>query len=351
MLLRILFILVLGSFAHANTQRIVTISAVGDIMMGTNFPQDVLPADGGSNLFKYTREYIQAADLRLGNLEGVLFDGDKSHDGKAQGENRYLFRTPTSWGRWLAEAGFNFLSLANNHSRDFGSVGIESTKDVLRNHRIQYAAKTHNEIGEFNVRGIRIAVIAVDYYPGARSITTPANTYKEIRELKKKFDIVIVTAHAGAEGKGAERVSDNNEFYLGENRGNAVSFARTAIDMGASFIVMHGPHAPRGFEIYKNKLIAYSLGNFLTSRGMSVQGLAGVAPLIRVQLDEKGDFISGHLASFKQTRDYTSTIFDKEQRALHLAKELSALDFPLSSPWFDLRTGKFYPRTAQQNLY
>ncbi len=351
MLLRIFVLLLLSSSAFANSARTVTIAAVGDIMMGTNYPQDVLPADGGINLFKYTKEYIQAADLRLGNLEGVLFDGEKSYDSKADGTNRYLFRTPTAWGRWLADAGFNFLSLANNHSRDFGTDGIASTKDILRRHRIQYAAKDPQEIGDFNIRGIRIAVIAVDYYAGARSITTPSSTYKEIRELRKKFDIVIVSAHAGAEGKGADRTTDKDEVYLGENRGNAVKFARTAIEMGASFIVMHGPHVPRGLEIYNNKLIVYSLGNFLTSRGMNVQGLAGIAPLLRAQLNEKGDFVSGHIGSFRQTREYTSTIFDQGQKALHIIRELSEKDFPLSSPRFDLRSGKFYPRIDQQNLF
>lgn len=351
MLLRILVLLFMSSAAFANSARTVTVAAVGDIMMGTNYPQDVLPADGGSNLFKYAKEYIQAADVRLGNLEGVLFDGEKDSDGKADGANRYLFRTPTSWGRWLAEAGFNFLSLANNHARDFGAAGIESTKEVLRYHRIQYAAKTQQEIGEFNIRGIRVAVIAVDYYQGTRSITTPASTYKEIRELKKKFDIVIVSAHAGPEGKGAERTTDQSEIYLGENRGNVVAFARTAVDMGASLIVMHGPHVPRGMEIYHNKLIVYSLGNFLTSRGMNVQGMAGIAPLLRVQLAENGDFVSGHIGSFRQTREYTSTIYDKEEKALHLIQELSAKDFPSSSPQFDLRSGKFYPQMNRQRLF
>lgn len=332
--------------AHATSAmpkvELITVSAVGDIMMGTTYPKDTLSADGGKKLFKHSKEYIQAADIRFGNLEGTLYDGDITADSKATGANRYLFRTPTTYAPLLTDAGFNVLSIANNHAMDFGTDGIESTKNALKAQGIQYSSKRGKEVARFNIRGITVALIACDYYSGRRSIKTPEDTYAEIRELKKMYDIVIVTAHAGAEGRGAERVTNTAEIFLGENRGNSVEFARTAIDNGASLILMHGPHVPRGMEVYKGKLIAYSLGNFVTGRGINIQDYNGVAPLLRVQLDRKGNFAQGHLASFRQVRD-SGAVYDNTNYALTFMSKLSELDFPQTMPQFDLKTGRIYP--------
>lgn len=329
-------------FAAADALDVVTVSAVGDVMMGTDYPTNTLPANNGARLFKYSQEYIKAADIRVGNLEGTLYNGDVAVDGKMAGENRYLFRTPTSFASLLADAGFNFMSLANNHSMDFGVAGMESTKATLKLNGIQYSSKNGKEVAQFNIRGIKVAVISADFYSGRRSISNPTATYLEIKELKKTFDIVIVTAHAGGEGAGAERVSDQNEIFLGENRGNSVQFARKAIDAGASLILMAGPHVPRGMEVYKGKLIAYSLGNFVTGRGISIQGYAGVAPLLRVQMDRQGNFTQGHIASFKQVRDL-GAVHDESKTAVKFMNKLSVLDFPQTMPQFDLTTGRIYP--------
>lgn len=318
----------------------ITISAVGDMMLGTNYPEDVLPQDGGQSLFHSTKKYVQAADIRFGNLEDTLYDGDSVTDGKASGVNRFIFRTPTTYGLWLQQAGFNVLNMANNHSMDFGREGSNSTKQVLRGLGIQYTSKD-GEVARFQVQGARIAVIGCDFYPGNRSVTTPARTYAEIRRLRKTNDIVIVSAHVGPEGVSAEHVQDTEEYYLGENRGNSIAFARGAIDAGAGLILMHGPHVPRAMEIYQNHLIAYSLGNFTTERGITIEGVTGFAPLIRVQINEKGEFLQGYVSSFLQTRSH-GVIFDAASRALNLVESLSAADFPDSAPAFKAN-GYFYP--------
>lgn len=322
---------------------VITVSAVGDIMMGTTYPINALPKDNGKNLFKYSKEYILAADIRFGNFEGTLYDGGTNADGKAAGPNRYIFRTPTTYAPLLVDAGFNVVSLANNHAMDFGQAGIASTKSTLKANGIQYSSKAGREVAQFNIRGIKVALIACDFYKGDRSITTPDSTYAEIRELKKNFDIVIVSAHAGGEGENADRTRNITENFLGENRGNSVAFAHGSIDAGASLILMSGPHVPRGMEIYKNKLIAYSLGNFVTGRGINITGYAGVAPLLRVQMDRDGNFTQGHLASFRQVRDQ-GAVYDKTQYALTFMEKLSELDFPQTMPQFDEKTGRIYPR-------
>lgn len=321
----------------------VTVSAVGDVMMGTDYPDDKLPADLGRSLFKYSMDYIKTGDVRFANFEGTLFDGNKGSGGKREGANRHLFRTPTDFARTFADAGFNVVSLANNHAMDFGSAGLESTKDVLNSYQVQYSTKNGGEVASFDVRGLRVALIATDFYPGRRSITNPEKTYQEIRALKKRYDIVIVSSHAGAEGSGALRVANVTENYLGENRGNSVAFARGAIDAGASLILMHGPHVPRGLEVYKGHLIAYSLGNFATGRGINVQGTAGMAPLLLVKLNEQGRFEAGQITSFVQNRE-RGVVYDPTKGALNLMNRLSNQDFPQTSPQFDLSNGMISPR-------
>ncbi|MGE5087287.1 MAG: CapA family protein [Bacillota bacterium] len=335
----------LSSFAAGfNDQKpFVTVSAVGDVMMGTDYPEDKLPDDHGRKLFKYSTDYIKTGDVRFANFEGTLFDGSKGIGGKQEGVNRHLFRTPTEFARTFADAGFNVVSLANNHAMDFGRLGLMSTIDTLNSYQIQSSTKNGGEVAQFNVRGLRVALIATDFYPGLRSITTPERTYQEIRSLKKHFDIVIVSAHAGAEGSGATRVANKNEIYLGENRGNSVAFARGAIDAGASLVLMHGPHVPRGLEVYKDHLIAYSLGNFATERGINVQGTAGMAPLLLVKLDEQGRFEKGQITSFVQNRD-RGVVYDPNKGALNLMRSLSFQDFPQTAPQFDLTSGMISPR-------
>lgn len=323
----------LASTLLASSAFALTISAVGDVMMGSNYNQNGLPANDGRDLFTAAAPYLQTTDLRFANFEGTLFDGAPPRDAKAGGANRYIFRTPTRMGARLSEAGFNVVSLANNHAMDFGRAGVNSTKKTLQALGIQYSSKD-GEVAEFNVNGVRVAVLATDFYPGRRSITAPAATLAEITALKADHEIVIVSCHAGGEGAGAERTRNANEIFLGENRGNSVDFARRAVMAGADLILMHGPHVPRGMEVYRDRLIVYSLGNFLTEKGISVAGRAGLAPLVRIDLEDDGRFKQGHLASFKQSRDKGLTL-DEMQSAMIFIAQVSQVDFPKSHPEFN----------------
>lgn len=277
------------------------ISAVGDVMMGTDFPSSsMLPNNNGIGLFEPAKQWLDASDIRFANLEGTLFDGTPQADGKRPGKNRYLFRTPTIMGQRLADAGFNMISLANNHVNDFGRTGAESTKSVLASLNISFSSKV-GEVAEVSVKGYSVVMIATDFYRGHRSMIAAEAVYAEIRKLKSEGKIVLVSAHAG--GEGTTRVSLNGpEIYLGENRGDSVKYARGAIDAGADSIIMHGPHVPRAIELYKKKLIIYSLGNFLTGPGISTGGAAGQAPLIRYQINSQGEFVGGQVVSFVQRK-------------------------------------------------
>lgn len=315
-------------FTHS--VRAITVAAVGDLMMGTDYPNGSHVVE--RDFFQLVRPILKKSDIRFGNFEGTLYDGPVQADGKAGGTNRYLFRTPTAMVSHLKNAGFNAVSLANNHAKDFGRAGLESTKKTLAGAGIKYSSKD-GEVARLQIDGQPVAIVATDFYPGRRSMTSPDSTYAEITALKRQGNIVIVSAHAGGEGFGAEHTYNRNEIFLGENRGNSIAFARRAIDSGADLVLMSGPHVPRGLEVHRGHLIAYSLGNFLTEQGISIGGNAGLAPLLEVELDRNGIFRSGKITSFQQVRGKPVSI-DPNRRAFQLMYQVSTSDFPDSKPNF-----------------
>lgn len=312
---------------------LISITAVGDIMMGTTYPYNALPENNGAGLFLPAKQWIEASDIRFGNFEGTFYDGNVQPDGKSPGPNRWIFKTPTSYGATLAESGFNVVSLANNHVKDFGQAGIESTKTTLKKNGIQYSSKA-GEVAEFKVDQTDLVLLATDFYSGNRSIVQPASTYLEISQLKKSNRLVIVSAHAGGEGAGADKVTFGSELFLGENRGDSVSFARNAIDYGADVVIMHGPHVPRAIEIYNKRIIIYSLGNFMTGQGISLNGYSNLAPLVRLQIQKNGEFKTGQLVSFIQKRSPQRIELDLQHTAMRLIKQNTIQQFPKSAPQF-----------------
>ncbi|HUL29679.1 MAG TPA: CapA family protein [Thermodesulfobacteriota bacterium] len=322
---------VLGNEEPLEASPAITVAAVGDIMMGTDYPFPKLPKKDGRLLFEESKEFLKGADIVFGNLEGPLIDGGLPEKKAKEGES-YLFRTPPKFVKNLVDAGFNIVSLANNHAGDFGYQGMSSTKKVLEGEGIKYSSKD-GEVAEFEINRLRIGVVAVSFGPPPRSIVYPEKALEEIDLLSQKYDLLILSIHGGKEGGTALRTENEFEYFLDEPRGNLVQFAHEAIERGADLIVAHGPHVPRALEIYQDRLIAYSLGNFCTYRGMSLDKEKGYAPLLRVELGRSGEFVRGKIVSFIQLPP-GSPKRDEEEKAWALIKKLSQEDFPETSPLF-----------------
>lgn len=318
-------------------------AAVGDIMMGSDFPTPRLPRRGGRELLSAAAPLLKRADLALGNLEGPLCSEVTPAKEPLPGR-RYLFRTPESYAGNLKEAGFSMVSLANNHALDFGRAGFAATRNALAGAGIQFSSKK-GEIARFDVHGLRVAVISLSYGPPPRSIVFPAQPLQEIARAAAEYDIVILSIHAGAEGRGALHVSPGMERFLNEPRGDLVAFAHDAVDRGADLVLAHGPHVPRALELYGGRLIAYSLGNFATYGGVSVVRESGYAPLLTVELAADGSFAGGRIDSFRQL-PYTGPLPDPKRRALALMRRLSAADFPDSPLLFSEGGGIGVKRSA-----
>ena len=300
-------------------------------MMGSDFPFPRLPRQGGRELLSAAAPYLKRADIAMGNLEGPLLSGGKPAKEPLPGR-RYLFRTPPAYAGNLKKVGISMVSLANNHALDFGRGGLASTKRALARAGVSFSSKG-GEIAGFLVRGVRVGILSLSCGPPPRSIVFPAQALQEISRVAGDYDILILSVHAGAEGRDALHVTPGMERYLGEPRGDLLRFAHDAIDLGADLVVAHGPHVPRALELYRGRLIAYSLGNFATFGGVNVTRESGLAPLLTVQMEHDGAFIGGSVESFRQL-PFTAPARDHKRRAYRLMQRLSAEDFPGSALHF-----------------
>ena len=309
--------------------RPVTVAAVGDIMLGTDFPDNRLPPDDGANVLAGVAQVLSSVDVAFGNLEGTLLDGGEPFKVCKTPSLCYLFRTPESYGAHLAAAGFDVLSLANNHARDFGEEGRTRTMEVLDSLGIAHSGR-QGEIASWRVDTTQLAMIAFAPNPGSWPLLDTVLAVTEVARLAAGHDIVIVSFHGGAEGLDALNLPFATETYYGEDRGNVVEFARAVIDAGADLVLGHGPHVPRAVEIYNDRLVAYSLGNFATWQGVSIAGIKGLAPIVTATLDGDGRFMDGRIVSARQSRP-AGTRIDESGAAADLIRRLTAEDFGAGS--------------------
>ena len=140
-------------------------------------------------------------------------------------------------------------------------------------------------------------------------------------------DVVIISFHGGGEGKDHQHVVRGDEEYLGYNRGSVYRFAHTVVDAGADVVFGHGPHVTRAMELYGDRLICYSLGNFATYRRFNLRGPNGIAPIIKVYTDRMGHFLSGEVIPVYQPGEGGPRV-DPSKRAITKIIELTRTDFP-----------------------
>lgn len=313
----------------------VTVVAVGDIMIGSSFPSEsLLPPDDATGSFAQVRSHLNG-DVVFGNLEGVLLDRGESSKCRGSASGRcFAFRMPERYGRIIRNAGFNLLSTANNHAGDFGDHGRHNTGRVLDSLGIHHAGQIEKPSEVFVINGIRYGFAAFSPNRNMMSINDVEGAVRIVRDLERRADIVIVSFHGGAEGSAHLRVPKRNEIFLGENRGNVHDFAHRMIDAGADLVLGHGPHVTRAVELYKDRFIAYSLGNFNTYGMFSLRGPNGIAPILRLKLKMDGSFIAADVVSTAQTKE-NGLRLDPEHRVFNEIRRLTELDFPQTGLRFE----------------
>jgi poly-gamma-glutamate capsule biosynthesis protein CapA/YwtB (metallophosphatase superfamily) len=321
----------------------LNIKAVGDMMLGTNFPLNHLADDDGKSLLAQVSPILQNADITFGNLEGSLLAKGEPRKECKDPRRCYLFRSPPHYAQYLKQAGFDVLSLANNHAQDFGDEGARESMRHLDGVGIRHTGQ-EGDIASWVVKGLKVAVIAYAPFIGSHDFLNTKMAQQQVKQLAAEHDVVMVSMHAGGEGLDALHVPFAEEFFYGENRGDVAAFSRAVIDAGADLVIGHGPHVPRGVELYRDRLIAYSLGNFCTYYGISVAKTKGLAPILDVTIDEQGRFLKGEIVSTRQIRP-GGPVPDKANTAAKLMKRLSEADFP-GSPLFVSDEGKLFRKQS-----
>ena len=278
----------------------VTIAMTGDIMTGSILPTPNMPPNDGRDTFIDCAKLLQSADVACGNLEGVL--GDSGKPRKAQGPLSFSFMMPTKSVQLLVDAGYDFLGIANNHINDFYPVAIQSTIKTLRDNGIGVAGTRDCETCIREINGVKYGFCAFGHESYTLRTQDKATVTRIVKKLRSECDIVIVCFHGGSEGVSERHLPYGTEYFHGADRGNLREFAHLCIDSGADIVYGHGPHVCRAMELYKGHLIAYSLGNFATPRGMKLDGPTSYAPLLIVKL-QGGKFAEGQIHPFIQYRD------------------------------------------------
>lgn len=241
----------------------ITIALVGDLLPASSVAR-LMDKHGYDYPYRESAHLLQAADITAGNLESAI-----TVRGTPEADKEYVYRGPADSLPAMKEAGFDVLSLANNHSMDYGLVGLQDTMAALDEHGLKYMGVGHDESEAYapaiiETKGFKVAFIGISnviwktYWKATKDRPGMAEAYDitraiaAIEEADHQADLVVVLVHWGTE------YTDRPEPYQ-------VQKGRKFIDAGADLVIGSHPHVLQGFEAYNGRWIAYSLGNFVFS--------------------------------------------------------------------------------------
>jgi poly-gamma-glutamate capsule biosynthesis protein CapA/YwtB (metallophosphatase superfamily) len=266
----------------------VTIAAAGDVNFGDGVTP-TLTAGGLGYPFANVSGIFESADFSFVNLECAI-----SSQGAPVGGKEFTFRGPADSAGALVDGGIRVVSLANNHSKDWGTAAFQETMAHLKEAGIAWCGAGNNA-GEayspavLTARGRKVAFVAFTGIipdgwpatatsPGCATTTDRERVARTVREARAGADFVVASFHWGIE----LATSPNQEQR---------QLAHLAVDSGADLVLGHHPHVVQGFELYKNRLIAYSLGNYvfsppreISSKTLTLVALLGENGLVQAKI-------------------------------------------------------------------
>ena len=312
----------------------IILSFVGDVMTGSDYPdKSYLPSNEGKDIFKSVENYFKNSDINFANLEGAI--ANTNTQSSKRSKNSYSFRMPPYMANRIAEAGFNIVAVANNHSRDFGDKGYKQTQEYLKNAGIKIVGNILNTATIIEIKNKKIGFLAFYYFSYANNSIQDITSAKALVEkTKKECDFLVVSFHGGAEGRNMFRVPKETEIFYGENRGDVYKFARAISDAGADLIIGHGPHVLRAMEIYNNSFIAYSLGNFVGYKQFSLAGNNGISAILQITLNDNLKINSAKVIPIKLINGGIPAVDDSKE-AIKKLNNYADLDFPNSGIKFN----------------
>ncbi len=265
----------------SSVEPIITVAAVGDLMM-SSWIIDVVAENGVDFPFDSTRHFIAPMDVAIANLEAPL-----TANGERFEDKKYTFKVPPNFINGIANAGFDVVTMANNHIVDFGCEGILDSFAALEGAGLYHCGAGRNRDEAcaptiVDVHGVRVAFIGFsmtypdDFWATAVRCGTCYPTeellFEVIRQAEEQADLTVVSFHWGA-----EKYTTPRDYQK--------KFGRLAIDFGADLVLGHHPHVLQGLELYQGKLIAYSLGNYVFA---SYSNTARSSMVVQAQIDQTG---------------------------------------------------------------
>ena len=310
-------------------QRTVVITGVGDIMLGSSFPSTSFlpPHDNPFLLLESLADTLSDSDITFGNLEGSFLNSGDPVKKCKDTTLCYLFRMPERYISALTSSGFDILSLANNHFGDFGLPARIRTKEILDSAGIKYAGLIEHPWSIFRKDSLLYGFCAFAPNAGTVNINDSITAGDIVKMLADTCDIVIVSFHGGAEGADFQNVPKTHEIFHGEDRGDVYKFAHDMIDKGADVVFGQGPHVARAIEVYKDRFISYSLGNFCTYGRFNLALPNALAPIVKIKTDTTGRFLSGRIIPGYQQWP-GGVKYDDSKQVINKIRELTAEDFP-----------------------
>jgi hypothetical protein len=320
-----------GATSHAKPRRTVTIAAVGHLVVATEDPSGrrYLESKDGLDLVNEVAPLVADADLSIANLAAPI-----STRGApklwADGTNAWAFRTPPRYAPALTRLGLDVVLAANNHILDFGPDAYGDTLALLDRLKIGHVGRI-DEVFEVKKRGVRVAVVGFtqpyrDDFQSNRDLDAAAAV---VAKAQAGADIVIALVHGGGEGRDAMHVPRGKEYVGHEYRGQMVDLAHRLVEAGADLVLGFGAHHPRAMELYRGRIIAYALGNFLTNGPFDIQSPNMLSMVLRVTLDARGELASAEVVPLR-LRHPGIPYFDPKGWSLGFLRRLSKADFPES---------------------
>lgn len=292
----------------------IRLAATGDLVFSEN-PQI------NRNAFTEFMPLLTKADLVLGNLEGPITDANTPRKPYVPGRS-YSFHYPVETAQVLKKANFHILSIANNHAQDYGPTGFADTQRHLTAAGLEHTGLKGSYVIR-PVKGIKIGVIALAHYPMYNNVLEIEATAKLVTEVRSKSDLVVLFYQLGGEGDAFALLTNEDEVFLGEQRGNARKFAAAMIKAGAGALIAHGPHLVRAAECINGVPVLHSIGNFVGAGGLSAQNLANVSAFPELLFDASGKFKSVRIVPVTFTPERLPKI-DTTGRTIHLINWLNS---------------------------
>ena len=278
--------------AEAASDSSITLIAVGDVMLGRSVNTRMLKYQDWQFPFLETAEVLRQADLTFGNLESPFgFECPPIDEG-------FIFCADQRSVVGLTYAGFDVLSLANNHALNQGQDGLELSKEILQENGIANASFGESTVVE--VKGLKIGFVMFDDTSNGVAVE---DVQAKVKQLAQEADVVAASFHWGVE-------------YVAQPNAGQEELARAAIDAGASLVLGHHPHWVQTIEEYNGGLIYYSLGNFVFDQMWSEETKTGM--VAEIELTSEG--VVSHSERTVKIFEYAQPRWQPEPQAKFLSE-------------------------------